>query len=453
MKVLKILAIGLSGGFSKSPDLQARFVAWIVFTLVLLGAFTFDAWISFSVFADYLSYVGSAGDIPGLILSIVFAAAATVSVGVIAYAFVSYRKSIGKEGVEISDSLRFAGYVAGMLYVFFAGISILANIQGANQAAERHAAAAVPVSDTPLLSTTSEWTSEKKAITARYDTELTEIKQRIASIEAGTSVEQGRVGGTRGNVNYQGKLTKYGRALLADLRSQISEKEVERASMIASLDNTYQTRLSTEEAAYTRQASKQEEKRGRATTAIRFIVFLIYPIGLGISIFNAHFVYDVQDFLADRIITKTTKVKQEQIGFAVGPVAKKTPVNPAIDVDKLKAELRAEMLPILEAELRDKLRGETLNNTGKIESFTSQPASQKNDQNTSKIYLSDTTPYNLGKTYDLSKHEKRQLTKVNRVYMRTINETGNPPSANFIAKETGLAWGTAKKYLDMLSGE
>jgi hypothetical protein len=82
-KIIKILGTGCTGGFSSYPDLSARFTAWLVFTLISLGAFTFDAWISYSVFAEYLEYIGSTGNVAGLILSTSFALAATVSVRVI----------------------------------------------------------------------------------------------------------------------------------------------------------------------------------------------------------------------------------------------------------------------------------------------------------------------------------------------------------------------------------
>jgi hypothetical protein len=290
-KIIKILGTGCTGGFSSYPDLSARFTAWLVFTLISLGAFTFDAWISYSVFAEYLEYIGSTGNVAGLILSTSFALAATVSVSVIAYAFVSYRRSIGT-GEKLSDSLRFAGYLAGFLYLTFAAVSVLANIQGATQAAERSAQAAAPLDDSRLTATTNEWTKEKQATAARYDTELRDLKSRIAAIENGTSKEQGRINGKRGNVTWQGNLTTYGRALLAELRQSIQAKEAERAEQLQALDNTYQTRLSTESASFDRIAGKHSERKERATTAIRLIVFLIYPIALLIAIFNAHFLLD-----------------------------------------------------------------------------------------------------------------------------------------------------------------
>lgn len=452
MKVLKILATGLTGGFSKSPDLQARFIAWLVFTIVLLGAFTFDSWISYSVFADYLSDIGSAGEIPGLILSISFAAAATAAVGVISYAFVSYRKSAGGEGPDLSDSLRFAGYVAGLLYIFFAGISILANIQGANQAAERNADSHVVVDDSPIMATTSQWTAEKQATAARYDTELSELKARIAAIEDGTSKEQGYFNGQRGNAIWKGERTPYGRALLADLRGQITSKEAERRTTLASLDATYQTRLDTERESYSRKSTKHQDKKENAQIAIRFIVFLIYPIGLGISIFNAHFVYDVQEHLG-KGRGKSLVVKQGQsIGFPVGAMAKKADENGSYDIEKIKAELRAELLPKLRAELR----ADTLNNTGKIESIETHQSSQKepqiSSQSPARFILSNKTPYNLGKQYNLSKHEKKQVAKVNKIYIAEMEKTGSAPSTNYVASQADMAWATAKKYLDMIQG-
>jgi len=290
-KIIKILGTGCTGGFSSHPDLNARFTAWIVFTLISLGAFVFDSFISFSIFSNYLSFIGGGGDVPGLILSISFAAAAVVSVNVIAYAFVSYRRSIGTKE-SLSDSLRFAGYLASFLYLIFMSVSILANIQGATQAAERSAQAAAPLDDSRLSATAQEWTKEKQATAARYDKELRDLKSRIAAIENGTSKEQGRINGKRGNVTWQGNLTTYGRALLAELRQSIQAKEAERAEQLQALDNTYQTRLNTESASFARVESKYNGKKERATTAIRLIVFLIYPIALLISLFNAHFLLD-----------------------------------------------------------------------------------------------------------------------------------------------------------------
>ena len=292
-KLLKICATGMTGGFSSQPDLSARFTAWLVFTLFSFAAFGFDAAISAGVFQSHLSFLfgNEESSLPGILLSVFFALAATVSVSVIAYAFVSYRRAIGT-GEKLTDSLRFAGYLAAFLYVTFAAVSVLANIQGANQAAERSAAAVAPLDDSRMITTTAEWTQEKQATAARYDTELSELKSRIAAIESGTSKEQGRINGKRGNVTWQGNLTTYGRALLAELRQSIQAKEAERAEQLQALDNTYQTRLNTESASFARVESKYTDKKERATTAIRLIVFLIYPIALLIAIFNAHFLLD-----------------------------------------------------------------------------------------------------------------------------------------------------------------
>jgi len=452
MKAFKIIATGITGGFAKSPDLEARFWAWFVFTLLLIGAFTFDSWISFSVFADYLSYIGSAGDVPGLILSVSFAMAATVSVGVIAYAFVAYRKSINSPE-QLSDSLRFAGYIAAGLYLCFAGISILANIQGAQQAAERHADSQIIVDDAPLVSTTAEWTAEKEKTTLKYDNEIAKLEARLAAAENGTTTEQGRYNGKRGNAYWKGKKTPYGRALIADLLQKKEQKEADRELAIAALDATYQTRLNTQTASFNRKSKKHAHKKEKATTAIRLIVFLIYPIGLGISIFNAHFLYDVQLFLGRKVNKPSHSSQNHSVGFGALP---KTAIgfhqqrgeNPN-DLSKITAEMRAEIREELRAEMEKEMRGETLKNTGKIESFERPEASHSS----STIYLSNNTPYNLGKKYDMSKAEKRQLTKVTKARKKIIEETGKEPSANAIAKATDMSWATAKKYLEMIRKE
>lgn len=318
-KIIKLIGTGLTGGFSQYPDLNARFMAWLVFTLFSFAAFGFDAAISAGVFQSYLAFLfgNEESSLPGILLSVFFALAATVSVSVIAYAFVSYRRSIGT-GEKLSDSLRFAGYLASFLYLIFMSVSILANIQGATQAAERSAQAAAPLDDSRLTATTNEWTKEKQATAARYDKELRDLKSRIAAIENGTSKEQGTLKGIRGNVTWKGNLTAYGRALLAELRQSIQAKESERAASLTALDNTYQTRLNTEKESFSRMTGKHTERKERATTAIRLIVFLIYPIALLIAIFNAHFLYDA-----------SLIINQRRGGEASTPTAQKQPFKPA----------------------------------------------------------------------------------------------------------------------------
>lgn len=291
-KLLKILGLGCTGGFSDSPDLQARFAAWIVFTCISIGGFVFDAWISESVFGDYLAYVGGSGRWPGIILSVCFAMAATSAVNVVAYAFVSYRrKSMLQE--SISDSLRFAGYVAGFLYLTFALVSLLANIQGADNAAERSAQAAAPVDDSQITAVTKKWTAEKEKAEARYDGELAKLNARIDAIEDGTSTEKAYdKNGKRGAVLWQGNKTPYGYALLEELNAAVTAKQAERTEALAALDDTYQKRLDAEQAAFNRTEAKYTDKKERSSTAIRMIVFLIYPIALLIAIFNAHFLYE-----------------------------------------------------------------------------------------------------------------------------------------------------------------
>lgn len=361
-KLLKITATGCTGGFSSHPDLQARFMAWLVFSLLSFGAFAFDAWISYSVFADYLAYIGTSGHWPGLILSTGFALAATVSVSVVAYAFVTYRRSLADLAAgSLSDSLRFAGYIAAGLYLAFACISLLANVQGAQRAAELHATATAPADDTPLTKTAREWTAQKEATAARYTAELAGLAARIAAVENGSTKEQGRYNGRRGNAYWQGKLTPYGRALLADLRDQVQTKERERAEALAALDATYKTRLDTEKAQYSRRAGRQEEKKARATSAIRLIVFLIYPIALMIAVFNAHFLIDATAAISGKL-TSSAAPQGEGLampaGYQAGNLAaapigyKKQHKNGMTrpNFDQMKEELLREITDILEAQ-------------------------------------------------------------------------------------------------------
>lgn len=452
MKALKIIGTGLTGGFSKSPDLQARFWAWVVFTLLLIGAFSFDSWISYSVFSEYLAYIGSAGDIPGLILSVAFAMAATVSVGVIAYAFVSYRKSISTFN-ELSDSLRFAGYIAAGLYFCFAGISILANIQGAQQAAERHAAAQVIVNDNQITSVASEWTASKEATRQQYDQELAALEKRIEAIEEGVSTEQGVFQGQRGNAIWKGKRTPYGRALMAELRSKYDQKYEAREQALKAVDATYQLRLDTEKEAFHRKKSKFNHKKEKATTAIRLIVFLIYPIGLGISLFNAHFLYDVQEFLQKGAADQNQNPKYS-IGFGPLPQTaigfnQKKEENESMDISKIKAQVRTQIERELRDEIENEMRAKTLKKTGNIESFEKKEPSHSS----STIYLSNDTPYNLGKKYDMSYSEKKQLNKIVKARNKLIKAFGKEPSINAIAKETDVSWATANKYIEMIKSE
>lgn len=451
-KIIKLIGLGLTGGFSKYPDLNARFTAWIVFTFISLGAFAFDAWISYSVFAEYLEYIGSTGNVAGLILSTSFALAATVSVSVIAYAFVSYRRSIGT-GEKLSDSLRFAGYLASFLYLIFMSVSILANIQGATQAAERSAQAAAPLDDSRLTATTNEWTKEKQATAARYDTELRDLKSRIAAIENGTSKEQGRINGKRGNVTWKGNLTAYGRALLADIRAQITAKEAERAEQLQALDNTYQARLNTESASFDRIAGKHSERKERATTAIRLIVFLIYPIALLIAIFNAHFLLDasivintpVEAQSASTTGKKTTfstatlaTNTSPQIGFKLPYMDRKGPTQndtfEGFDPAQFKADILHEIKDILSRQ-----------------DAQPHPAKVRESLHTdSKVILHNATPYNLGKKYNLSAHQKKQLNKVNKAYTRLYKKEGKRPTYTAIADATGLDRRTVKKYVSLI---
>jgi len=455
MTLLKTLGFGLTGKFSNYSDLQPRFIAFAVFSFISIGAFTFDAWISYSVFAEYLSYVGAAGHIPGLVLSVAFALAATVSVGVVAFAFVTARCEDTTGG--LSDSLKFAGYIAAFLYLTFAAVSILANIQGAKQAAERHADNKIQVDDSPIRATTTEWTSEKQRIQTQYDNELANLNARIDAINDGTSTEKAYdKSGKRGAVLWEGNKTPYGYALLEDLRAKVSDKEAARTTALESVDEVYQKRLQTEQQAFDRASSKHSEKKEKSLTAMRMIVFLIYPIALLISIFNAHFLIDVKEIYHEidsgrklgkitnlfQTRLRTTAKKSDTIGFKLPHQHEQAyqdyEINIPMDFEQWQTDVMDEM-----KRLNEQLKA--------VQHVQPEPSKDREIlHKKSKVILSKDTPYNLGKKYNLNGHEKRQLNKVNRSYMKLYTKLGKRPSYTAMANDCGLDRRTVKKYVLMI---
>jgi hypothetical protein len=77
-----------------------------------------------------------------------------------------------------------------------------------------------------------------------------------------------------------------------------------------------------------------------------------------------------------------------------------------------------------------------------------QPAINRESLHTdSKVILHNSTPYNLGKKYNLSAHQKKQLNKVNKAYTRLYKKEGKRPTYTALADATGLDRRTAKKYV------